>query len=132
MDLKKILIGKNPPIDVTVIIEIPLGSNRIKYEVDKGSGALFAVSFIRTEMVYPANDGFVAPSNPYPFYDEVQARTDPPPMLLQKTGHFFVHCKGLNLGKWVKVAGWGDTKVAAGLFSQRIDCPQNLKNKSKP
>lgn len=59
MDLKKIPAGKNPPHDINVVIEIPLGGAPIKYEVDKDSGAMFVDRFLHTAMHYPANYGFV-------------------------------------------------------------------------
>ena len=59
MDLKKIPIGKNPPYDINVVIEIPLKGDPVKYEVDKESGAMFVDRFLHTAMYYPANYGFV-------------------------------------------------------------------------
>ena len=59
MDISKISIGENPPHEVNVIIEIPQGSDPIKYEMDKASGALFVNRFWQTSMVYPANYGFI-------------------------------------------------------------------------
>jgi inorganic pyrophosphatase len=59
MNLKKIPIGKNPPTDINVVVEIALGSDPIKYEVDKDSGALFVDRFLHTAMYYPVNYGFV-------------------------------------------------------------------------
>ncbi|HSV30164.1 MAG TPA: inorganic diphosphatase [Candidatus Omnitrophota bacterium] len=59
MDIKKIPIGKNPPSDINVIIEIPLRSDPVKYEVCKESGAMFVDRFLHTAMYYPVNYGFV-------------------------------------------------------------------------
>lgn len=59
MDLSKIEIGKNPPHDINVVIEIPQGGEPVKYEIDKASGALFVDRFLGTSMVYPANYGFI-------------------------------------------------------------------------
>ncbi|MBK1666267.1 inorganic pyrophosphatase [Rhodospirillum rubrum] len=59
MDIKKIPVGKNPPQDVNVIIEIPLLADPVKYEVDKESGAMFVDRFLHTAMHYPCNYGFV-------------------------------------------------------------------------
>ncbi len=59
MDIKKIPIGKNPPTDVNVIIEIPLRGEPVKYEVDKESGAMYVDRFLHTAMYYPGNYGFV-------------------------------------------------------------------------
>jgi inorganic pyrophosphatase len=59
MNLSAIPIGKNPPEDVNVIIEVPIGGEPIKYEMDKASGALFVDRFLYTSMRYPGNYGFV-------------------------------------------------------------------------
>lgn len=59
MDLKRISIGINPPQDVNVIVEIPLGGPSIKYEIDKESGALFVNRVLNTAMYYPVNYGFI-------------------------------------------------------------------------
>ncbi len=59
MDIKKIPVGKNPPYEVNVIIEIPLGGNPVKYEMDKESGAMFVDRFLHTAMYYPCNYGFI-------------------------------------------------------------------------
>lgn len=59
MDIAKIIAGQNPPDDVNVIIEVPLGGDPIKYEIDKASGAMFVDRYLYTEMRYPCNYGFV-------------------------------------------------------------------------
>jgi inorganic pyrophosphatase len=59
MRLDAIPIGKNPPEDVNVVIEVPLGGEPIKYEMDKESGALFVDRFLYTAMRYPGNYGFI-------------------------------------------------------------------------
>lgn len=59
MDIDKIDIGDNPPQDVNVIIEVPLGGEPIKYEIDKESGALMVDRFLYTATQYPCNYGFV-------------------------------------------------------------------------
>lgn len=59
MDMSKISIGENAPHDVNVIIEVPLGSEPIKYEIEKESGAVFVDRFLHTSMHYPCNYGFI-------------------------------------------------------------------------
>ena len=59
MNIDAISIGDNPPDDINVIIEVPLGGEPIKYEMDKASGALFVDRFLYTPMRYPGNYGFV-------------------------------------------------------------------------
>jgi len=58
MDVKKIPVGKNPPEDVYVVVEIPKDSP-IKYELDKESGAIFVDRVLYTAMYYPFNYGFI-------------------------------------------------------------------------
>jgi len=59
MDVTKIKAGENPPYDINVIIEVPLGGEPIKYEMDKDSGAMFVDRFLYTAMRYPCNYGFI-------------------------------------------------------------------------
>ena len=59
MNLNAVSIGKNPPHDVNVVIEVPIGGEPIKYEMDKESGALQVDRFLYTSMRYPGNYGFI-------------------------------------------------------------------------
>jgi inorganic pyrophosphatase len=59
MDINAISIGPNPPKDLHVVIEIPLGGAPVKYELDKASGALRVDRFLHTAMFYPGNYGFI-------------------------------------------------------------------------
>ena len=59
MRIDAITIGENPPHDVNVIIEVPLGGQPIKYELDKEAGTLVVDRFLYTPMSYPGNYGFV-------------------------------------------------------------------------
>ena len=59
MRIDAVLIGPNPPYDINVIIEVPLGGDPVKYELDKASGALVVDRFLHTPMHYPCNYGFV-------------------------------------------------------------------------
>ena len=59
MDLSRIPVGIAPPWDINVVIEVPVGSEPVKYEVDKDSGTLFVDRFLHTAMFYPCNYGFV-------------------------------------------------------------------------
>jgi inorganic pyrophosphatase len=59
MRLDAIAVGKDPPRDINVIIEVPVGGEPIKYEMDKASGALVVDRFLYTPMRYPGNYGFV-------------------------------------------------------------------------
>jgi inorganic pyrophosphatase len=59
MRLEAIPTGHNPPNDINVVIEVPVGGEPIKYEMDKASGTLFVDRFLYTPMRYPGNYGFV-------------------------------------------------------------------------
>ena len=59
MRIDAIKIGNNPPDDVNVIVEVPIGGEPIKYELDKAAGTLVVDRFLHTPMRYPGNYGFV-------------------------------------------------------------------------
>jgi inorganic pyrophosphatase len=59
MRLEALSIGRNPPEEVNVVIEVPIGGEPIKYEMDKASGALVVDRFLYTAMRYPGNYGFI-------------------------------------------------------------------------
>jgi inorganic pyrophosphatase len=59
LDLTKVPIGVDPPNEVNVVIEVPIGGEPVKYEMDKDSGALVVDRFLYTAMRYPGNYGFV-------------------------------------------------------------------------
>lgn len=59
MRIDAIPVGEKPPYEVNVIIEVPLGGEPVKYEMDKASGAMFVDRFLHTAMHYPCNYGFV-------------------------------------------------------------------------
>ena len=59
MRIDAISVGKNPPEDVNVVIEVPIGGEPIKYEMDKEAGTLVVDRFLYTPMTYPGNYGFV-------------------------------------------------------------------------
>ena len=59
MRIDAISIGINPPHEVNVIIEVPVGGEPIKYEMDKDAGTLVVDRFLYTAMRYPGNYGFI-------------------------------------------------------------------------
>ena len=59
MRIEAISIGDNPPKDVNVIVEVTVGGQPIKYELDKEAGTLVVDRFLYTPMTYPGNYGFV-------------------------------------------------------------------------
>src|SRR5919201_180024 len=59
MNIDAIAIGQDPPNDVNVVIEVSIGGEPIKYEMDKRAGTLVVDRFLYTPMRYPGNYGFV-------------------------------------------------------------------------
>ncbi len=59
MRIDAISIGSNPPDEVNVIVEVPVGGEPIKYEMDKEAGTLVVDRFLYTSMRYPGNYGFI-------------------------------------------------------------------------
>jgi len=59
MRIDAISIGTNPPHDVNVVIEVPVGGEPIKYEMDKEAGTMVVDRFLYTPMHYPGNYGFI-------------------------------------------------------------------------
>ncbi len=59
MRIDAVPIGFDPPHDINVIVEVPIGGEPVKYEMDKASGTLFVDRMLHTAMRYPGNYGFV-------------------------------------------------------------------------
>ena len=59
MRIEAISIGADPPQEVNVIVEVPVGGEPIKYEMDKNAGTLVVDRFLYTSMRYPGNYGFI-------------------------------------------------------------------------
>ncbi|MGE0204049.1 MAG: inorganic diphosphatase [Hyphomicrobiaceae bacterium] len=59
MRIEAVPIGNNAPHDINVIVEVPIGGEPVKYEMDKASGTMFVDRILYTAMRYPGNYGFV-------------------------------------------------------------------------
>jgi inorganic pyrophosphatase len=59
MRIDAISSGANPPKEVNVVVEVPVGGEPIKYEMDKAAGTLVVDRFLYTSMRYPGNYGFI-------------------------------------------------------------------------
>ncbi|AFN36001.1 inorganic diphosphatase [Taylorella equigenitalis] len=59
MSLKNVQSGDSLPDEFNVIIEIPMNSDPVKYEVDKETGAVTVDRFMLTAMYYPYNYGYI-------------------------------------------------------------------------
>ena len=119
MRIDAIPIGKDPPNDVNVIIEVPVGGEPIKYELDKAAGALFVDRFLYTPMRYPGNYGFIPHT--------LSADGDPIDVLVCNTRAIFpgavMNCRPVGVLIMEDDAG-GDEKVIAvpsTRISQRYD-----------
>lgn len=108
MRIEAIPAGINPPEDINVIIEVPVGGEPIKYEMDKESGALFVDRYLYTSMRYPGNYGFV----PHTLSDD----GDPVDVLIASTRAItpgaVVNCRPIGALIMKDEAG-GDEKIIA-------------------
>src|SRR5262249_27730017 len=59
MRIDAIAIGSNPPEDVNVVVEVPIGGEPIKYAMDEAAGTLVVDRFLHTPMRYPGSYGCV-------------------------------------------------------------------------
>jgi inorganic pyrophosphatase len=108
MRLDALGIGRNPPDDVNVVIEVPIGGEPIKYELDKASGALMVDRFLYTSMRYPGNYGFI----PHTLSDD----GDPCDVIIANTRAIVpgavMNCKPVGVLLMEDEAG-GDEKIIA-------------------
>src|ERR1700678_901973 len=97
MSISKVTAGDKLPHEFNVIIEIPMNSDPIKYEIDKETGALFVDRFMTTAMRYPCNYGYIPHTlcgdgdpvdvlvvSPYPLISGVVVRCRPIGVLKMK------------------------------------------------
>lgn len=179
MRIDAVPIGKNPPEDINVIIEVSVGGEPIKYEMDKEAGAMYVDRFLYTPMRYPGNYGFVphtlcgdgdpvdvivanqrpivpgAIMNCRPIgvlfmedeagqdekliavpsskltrrYETVNHYEDLPDITIQQIKHFFEHYKDLEVGKWVKITGFGGPDEAKRILLESIERAKAAKAK---
>ena len=59
MRIEAVSVGADPPNEVNVIVEVPVGGEPVKYEMDKEAGTLVVDRFLYTSMRYPGNYGFI-------------------------------------------------------------------------
>lgn len=108
MRIEAIKIGVNPPEDVNVVVEVPIGGEPIKYEMDKEAGTLVVDRFLYTSMRYPGNYGFV----PHTLSDD----GDPIDVLVANTRAIvpgaIINCRPVGVFKMEDEAGH-DEKIIA-------------------
>jgi len=108
MSLDRVDAGRDLANDLNVVIEIPMHSDPIKYEVDKETGALFVDRFVSTAMHYPCNYGYV-PQTLSDDGDPVDVLVITPFALMPGV---VVRCRPIGMLKMSDEAGT-DTKVLA-------------------
>lgn len=108
MNLDRVPSGRDVPEDVNVIIEIPMNSDPIKYELDKETGAMFVDRFMSTSMHYPCNYGYI-PQTLSGDGDPVDVLVITPVPLI--TG-IVLRCRPIGVLKMTDEAG-GDEKLLA-------------------
>src|SRR5512144_3212158 len=108
MSLDRVPAGRDLPNDFNVIIEIPMNADPVKYEVDKGTGAVFVDRFMSTAMHYPCNYGYI-PATLSDDGDPCDVLVVSPVPLI--TG-FVVRCRPIGMLQMTDEAG-GDSKILA-------------------
>jgi len=108
MNIDRVGPGKNVPEHFNVIVEIPMNSDPIKYEVDKETGAIFVDRFMGTSMHYPCNYGYV-PKTISEDGDPVDVLVITPFALIPGV---VVRCRPIGVLKMDDEAG-GDAKLLA-------------------
>ena len=119
MRLDAVSVGRDPPNEVNVVVEVPVGGEPIKYEMDKASGALIVDRFLYTAMRYPGNYGFI----PHTLSDD----GDPCDVLITNQRGIIpgavLAVRPVGVLKMQDEAG-GDEKIIA------VDCKMNLDDNS--
>ena len=103
MRIDAISIGSDPPHEVNVIIEVPVGVLLMEDEAGGDEKIIAVPSSKLTQR-----------------YDKVKRYSDLPDITLAQIQHFFEHYKDLEHGKWVKVLRWGAAEDAHRLIEEAI------------
>ncbi len=123
MNLDRVGPGANIPEEFNVIIEIPMNSDPVKYEVNKETGALFVDRFMMTAMHYPCNYGYI----PHTIADD----GDPVDVLVLTpfpvTVGAVVRCRALGVLNMQDEAG-GDSKLLAVPIEKLLPIYKHMKS----
>lgn len=123
MSFMNVPSGKDLPNDFNVIIEIPMLSEPVKYEVDKESGALFVDRFMNTAMHYPCNYGYI-PNTLSEDGDPVDVLVVTPVPLVHGS---VIRCRPLGMLKMTDESG-PDAKILAVPVPKLCGLYDNLQN----
>ncbi|MEO0327669.1 MAG: inorganic diphosphatase [Pseudomonadota bacterium] len=108
MRIDALKIGKNPPEDINVIVEVPYGGEPVKYEMDKDAGTMVVDRILYTSMRYPGNYGFI----PHTISDD----GDPVDVLIANKRSLIagsvINCRPVGILYMTDEAG-GDEKIIA-------------------
>lgn len=125
MNLDRVDSGQDVPHNVNVVIEIPMNSDPIKYELDKQTGALFIDRFMSTAMHYPCNYGYI----PHTLSDD----GDPVDVLVLTPYPLIpgvvVRCRPIGMLKMTDEAG-GDEKLLAVPIDKLTSIYRNVQSPS--
>jgi inorganic pyrophosphatase len=123
MNLDRVDAGRKVPEEFNVIIEIPMHSDPIKYEVDKETGALFVDRVMSTAMRYPCNYGYV----PRTIADD----GDPVDVLVLSpfpvTTGAVIRCRAIGVLQMQDEAG-GDAKLIAAPIEKVLPIYKHLRD----
>ena len=122
MALEHVPTGRDVPNDVNVVIEIPMNSEPVKYEVDKASGAIFVDRVLTTPMRYPCNYGYIPHT--------LSGDGDPADVLvvmpLPLVPGCVIRCRPVGMLKMTDEAG-ADTKIIAVPVSKVFPAYDNVR-----
>lgn len=108
MSLTKLGYGENAPEEFNVVVEIPMNSDPVKYEVDESTGLIMVDRFMLAAMHYPCNYGYVPQT--------ISADGDPADVLVLSPFPIqvgaVVKCRAIGVLNMEDEAG-GDPKVLA-------------------
>jgi inorganic pyrophosphatase len=123
MFLDAIPAGRNPPSEMNVLIEVPLGGEPIKYELDEKAAILVVDRFLYTPMRYPGNYGFI-PHTLSGDGDPCDAIVANAPAVLPGT---LMSCKVIGVLFTRDEAGF-DEKIVAVPSARLAERSQNVEN----
>jgi inorganic pyrophosphatase len=100
IDTNRIAIGRDPPEEVNLIVEIPQSGAPVKYEIDTASGA--------------------SPVGRFSVDTGVRSDRHLSPQLHGQIGHFFGGRKDLEEDEWVELVRWAHAEEVKDLLRAAI------------
>ena len=100
MNVDYVSIGRNPPEEVNAVIEVPIGGEPIKYEMDKEAGTLRPNGVLKTTDEGGGDEKIIG--IPIPKLAQRYAHVaNLPEITWRQIEHFFSHYEDLEANKWV-------------------------------